>query len=85
MEKAAFPLHLLLRMKQQLFLKTPRGGGKSRRAKRMTTFRQLPLDALLLIPLLLLLGCKPPLLFCPRFQVICQKEGGGGASSERFH
>ena len=51
----------------------------------MTTFRQLPLDALLLIPLLLLLGCKPSLLFRPRFQVICQREGGGGASSERFH
>ena len=60
MEKAvAFPLHLLLRMKQQLFLKTQRGVGDSR----MSTFRQLPLDALLLIPLLLLLGCKPPLPF----------------------
>ena len=46
MEKAvAFPLHLLLRMKQQLFLKTQRGVGDSR----MSTFRQLPLDALLLI------------------------------------
>ena len=44
----------------------------------MSTFRQLPLDALLLIPLLLLLGCEPPLLFCPGFQVICQRKGGGG-------
>ena len=33
-------------------------------------FRKLPLDALLLIPLLLLLGSEPPLLFCPGFQVI---------------
>ena len=51
----------------------------------MSTFRQLPLDALLLVPLLLLLGCKPPLLLCPRFQVICQRDDGAGASSERSH
>ena len=45
-------------------------------------FRQLPLDALLLIPLLLLLGCKPPLLFCPRFQVIVALGAVGHAEEQ---
>ncbi|CAI9177856.1 unnamed protein product [Rangifer tarandus platyrhynchus] len=48
--------------------------------------RQLMLDVLLLIRLLLLLGCEPTLLFCPGFQVIValvgHAEEQGGVTAE---
>lgn len=67
---AALPLHCGAHLDQQLFLEM-RVENKSMRFGNTSTFCQFSLNAPLLILLLLLLSCYPPLLLCPGFQVIC--------------
>ena len=67
---AAPPLHCGAHPEQQLLLKI-RVENKSMRFGNTSTFCQFFLYASLLILLLFLLSCYPPLLLCPGFQVIC--------------